>query len=160
MAREDKRAQEQREEQPVELSEAVTYALEEARMILPGIQALFGFQLIAVFNERFSEVFDSWGQWLHVAALVCVALACALAMTPAAYHRQNDRSKVSRELLNLSSVFIGSAMIPLLAAISIDVGLVAYVVSENRWISIGLGGVCAIVFVALWLVFPRRRRLR
>jgi hypothetical protein len=28
-------------------------AIEEARMVLPGIQALFGFQLIAVFNERF-----------------------------------------------------------------------------------------------------------
>jgi membrane associated rhomboid family serine protease len=38
------------------------------------------------------------------------------------------------------------------------VGLVAYVVSENRWVSIGLGGACAAVFVALWLVFPRRRR--
>ncbi|TLG71825.1 hypothetical protein [Methylocystis sp. B8] len=28
-------------------------AIEEARMVLPGIQALFGFQLIAVFNNRF-----------------------------------------------------------------------------------------------------------
>jgi hypothetical protein len=30
--------------------------IEEARMVLPGIQALFGFQLIAVFNERFKEL--------------------------------------------------------------------------------------------------------
>ncbi len=31
-------------------------AIEEARMVLPGIQALFGFQLIAAFNQRFSEL--------------------------------------------------------------------------------------------------------
>lgn len=152
MAHEDKR-----QEQQVELSEAVSYALDEARMILPGIQALFGFQLVAVFNDRFSEIFGCWGQWLHLAALVLVALSCALAMTPAAFHRQNDRTKVSRELLDLSSAFIGSAMIPLLAAISIDVGLVAYVVSENAWVSGAMGGACALVFAALWLVFPRWR---
>ena len=28
-------------------------AIEEARMVLPGIQALFGFQLVTVFNDRF-----------------------------------------------------------------------------------------------------------
>jgi membrane protein YdbS with pleckstrin-like domain len=148
------------EEQQVKLSEAVSYALEEARMILPGIQALFGFQLIAVFDSRFDEIFDEWGQWLHLAALVLVALACALAMTPAAFHRHNERSKVSRELLDLSSFFIGGAMIPLLAAISIDVGLVAYVVSENEWISNGMGVLCALVFAALWIVYPRWRKRR
>lgn len=151
---------EQPQEHDVKLSEAVTYALEEARMILPGIQALFGFQLVAVFNNRFSEVFGAWGQWLHLSALVLVALACALAMTPAAFHRQNERTQVSRELLDLSSVFIGSAMVPLLVAISIDVGLVAYVVSRNEWISNALGVLCAAVFAALWIVFPRWGRRR
>src|SRR5437870_9655568 len=88
------RRMEHEREKDVELEDAVTYALDEARMVLPGIQALFGFQLVAVFNERFSEIFDAWGQWLHLAALVFVALACALAMTPAAFHRQNDHGKV------------------------------------------------------------------
>ena len=37
------------------LSQAVTHLLDECRMILPGLQALFGFQLIAVFNQRFAQ---------------------------------------------------------------------------------------------------------
>lgn len=155
MAREDKR-----QEQQVELKDAVGYALDEARMILPGIQALFGFQLVAVFNERFAEIFGDWGQWLHLAALVLVALSCALAMTPAAFHRRNDHGKVSQRLLDVSSAFIGAAMVPLMGAISIDVGLVGYVVSESPWISTGLGVACALVFVALWLVYPSRRGAR
>jgi hypothetical protein len=32
------------------LEEETRTIIEEARMVLPGIQALFGFQLIAVFN--------------------------------------------------------------------------------------------------------------
>lgn len=39
----------------ISLSEAVTHLLEECRMVLPGIQALFGFQLIVVFNPTFYE---------------------------------------------------------------------------------------------------------
>lgn len=147
-------------EKSVELDKAVSYALDEARMILPGIQALFGFQLVAVFNDRFAEVFGAWGQWLHLAALVLVALACALAMTPAAFHRQNDHGKVSRELLDVSSRFIGAAMIPLMAAISIDVGLVTYVVSGTVRASVAFGAACAVVFAALWIVFPRWKRRR
>ena len=42
--------------QSVALKDAVQFALDEARMILPGVQALFGFQLIAVFNQRFDDL--------------------------------------------------------------------------------------------------------
>jgi hypothetical protein len=37
------------------LEDALTHLLEECRMVLPGVQALFGFQLIAVFNRSFFE---------------------------------------------------------------------------------------------------------
>ena len=37
------------------LPELVSHLLEECRMVLPGIQALFGFQLVAVFNQAFWE---------------------------------------------------------------------------------------------------------
>src|SRR5205823_10297737 len=59
---------------------------EEARMVLPGIQALFGFQLIAAFNTRFTEL-ELADRAVHLSALILVALAIALIMTPAAYHR-------------------------------------------------------------------------
>jgi hypothetical protein len=42
-------------------------AIEEARMVLPGIQALFGFQLIAIFNERFKELTED-EQLIHFSA--------------------------------------------------------------------------------------------
>jgi uncharacterized BrkB/YihY/UPF0761 family membrane protein len=52
------------------LSDAVTHVLEECRMVLPGIQTLFGFQLIAVFNSTFRERLSSPEQDLHLVAKI------------------------------------------------------------------------------------------
>ncbi|MBE7942515.1 MULTISPECIES: DUF6328 family protein [Ramlibacter] len=146
--------------QPVALKDAVGFALEEARMVLPGIQALFGFQLIAVFSQRFDEVFDGWHQGLHLAALALVALACGLAMTPAAYHRQVERGRVSQRLLDRASAFIGWALLPLMLAISIDLGLVGYAITGSDGVALALGLCSAAVLSACWLVFPRVAKRR
>jgi hypothetical protein len=45
-----------------------------------AIEALFGFQLIAVFNERFQQLAQA-EQVMHYLALLLVALAIAIIMT-------------------------------------------------------------------------------
>jgi hypothetical protein len=55
------------------LEKAASHLLEECRMVLPGVQALFGFQFIAVFNQAFSERLIPQERYLHLAALMCVA---------------------------------------------------------------------------------------
>ena len=51
------------------LGDAVTHLLEECRMVLPGVQALFGFQLIAVFNAGFGDKLTGAEQRLHLVAV-------------------------------------------------------------------------------------------
>jgi len=70
------------------LEQEASHILEEARMVGPGLQALFGFQLIAVFNSRFSSDLSAEEQGLHLAAIIPVAVSLLLIMAPAAYHRQ------------------------------------------------------------------------
>lgn len=60
--------------------------LREARVILPGAQALLGFQLVVTLNGRFSELPPALKN-LHLAAPCCVALSVIVLMTPAALHR-------------------------------------------------------------------------
>ena len=55
-------APEHEEREELSLSKAAEYLLEECRMVLPGIQALFGFQLVAVFNQSFGEKLSSGEQ--------------------------------------------------------------------------------------------------
>ncbi len=142
---------------PESLDKEVEHIIEEARMVLPGLQALFGFQLIAVFNQPFMTLSPS-EQRLHLCALVLVAVAIALIMAPAAYHRQAERNFVSRHLANYASRLITVAMMPLLIAIAIDVGLVAIMITSNRMFSVVLAIALALFFAWFWFVVPRSYR--
>ena len=82
-------------------------------MVLPGIQALFGFQLIAVFNETFEEKLSRVEQLLHLAAIVLVTVAIALVMAPAALHRRTQPREVSTRFIDLSSGLLVAGMFPL-----------------------------------------------
>ncbi|TMH22731.1 MAG: hypothetical protein E6H64_04795 [Betaproteobacteria bacterium] len=83
--------------------------LDEARMVLPGIQALFGFQLIAVFTEDFRRLADV-ERLAHLGSLLLVTIAIALIMTPAAYDRIVGEPRVSRRFITLASRLITSAI--------------------------------------------------
>ena len=65
----------EKECQELDLAQAATTLVDECRMVLPGIQAIFGFQLIAAFNERFAKELGPGEQLLHLAAMCLVALA-------------------------------------------------------------------------------------
>ena len=66
-----------------------------ARMLLPGVQAILGFQLVAVTNQRF-ELLTAHEQLLFLGAFVLLAVAMGLIMAPAAYHRQVERGAHER----------------------------------------------------------------
>ena len=104
---------------------AARATIEEARIVTPGIQALFGFQLVAAFSERFRQL-GSVEQELHFAALVLVALSLALIMTPAAYHRIAEPSSFSRFFVKLASRLIAVAMVPLMLALCLEVYIIGY----------------------------------
>ena len=135
-------------------------AIEEARMVLPGIQALFGFQLIAAFNAAFQKL-EPQEQILHFVALVLVALAIAIIMTPAAYNRLVERGSLSDFFVRLASWLIAAAMLPLMIALCVEVYLLGRLILHRQWICVAVAVVLLIIFACLWYVFPfAMRRLR
>jgi cytochrome bd-type quinol oxidase subunit 2 len=134
-------------------------AIEEARMVLPGIQALFGFQLIAGFNQGFSKL-SAVEQNLHYVSLVLVTLAIAIIMTPAAYHRIVEQGSVSLFFVRLISWLIAVAMVPLMVALGLEVYVVGTVVLEERTFSAIVAGVLVVILAALWFGFPFAMRNR
>src|SRR5262245_59041588 len=97
----------------VSLDSAAAHILEECRMVLPGIQALFGFQLIAVFNEGFAEKLSGAEQYVHLGAIILIVVAVALVMAPAALHRFTSQREVSERFIWLSSRLLLLSMLPL-----------------------------------------------
>ncbi len=134
------------------LKDSTAQLIDECRMVLPGIQALFGFQLIACFSERFEELTRSQ-QMLHFLALGLVAIAIALVMTPAAIHRIQAPRETSEKFVKVSSVLLLLAMAPLAAAISTEFYLVGRLLFDADWrvgAAMGLFG----FFIVLWVLLP------
>jgi hypothetical protein len=128
-------------------------AIEEARMVLPGIQALFGFQLMAVFNQRFSEL-SAGEQLIHYIAVLLIAVAIGLIMTPAAYHRQVEPGSVSGFFVRLASRLVAIAMLPLAVALCLEVYLLGRVILSDRMISFVVAGMLLLIFAGFWYLFP------
>ena len=141
------------------LEEEATHTTDEARMLLPGVQAILGFQLMAVTNQRF-VLFSSGEQILYLLAFLLLALAMGLIMAPAAFHRQAGRGKVTRRFVDLSSTFLTLAMIPLILAFAIDTYLVARLILEDAMKSGLIAGIVALVLAALWFLLPAAYRHR
>lgn len=140
-------------EQPQQTEKIAQEAIDEARMVLPGIQALFGFQLIAIFNQKF-ETLSDFDQRLHFLALLFISLSIALIMTPAAYHRQVEPGTVSKFFVSLASVLIAVAMLPLMMGLCLEVYLVGHIILHDMRSSAIIAIVLFVIFVALWYGFP------
>ncbi len=142
------------------LSEAVTHLLEECRMVLPGVQALFGFQLIAVFNSTFRERLTSTEQTIHLVAIGLVAMSVALVMAPAAYHRQTNPEEATESFIELATYLLLGSMVPLMVGITLDFYLIARLILENNSLSLLLSLALLIWFVTFWFLLPRFRKFR
>ncbi len=129
-------------------------------MILPGVQALFGFQLIAVFNQGFGEKLSMSEQHLHLAALGLVAIAGALVMAPAAYHRQTAVRHASEGFLQFAGWLLLLAMFPLILGIGMDFYLIARVILQDAGLALVLAVLLVLFFSAAWFVLPRIGALR
>jgi hypothetical protein len=135
------------------LEEEATHVTDEARMVLPGVQAVLGFQLIAVFNQR-SQEFTAGEQLLHLAAFLSMALAMGLLMTPAAYHRQVERGRVSRRFVDLSSTLLTLAMLPLIAGVCFDTYLIGRLILKEQDGALIVAAGTALLLAGLWYGLP------
>src|SRR5690242_4606719 len=120
------------------LTESISHTVEEARMLIPGVTAFLGFQLVAVFNNAFSQKLTRDEQMLHVAAMFLTLVALLMLLAPAAYHRQAESGWASQGFINLSSRLITGAT-PLFAlGMTIDFYLLVRAVSESTPLAFAL----------------------
>lgn len=137
------------------LSKAAQLILDESRMLLPGIQALFGFQLIAVFNQTFSDKLSPFEQQLHLLAISLIVLTTIIIMTPAAYHRQMEVKEVTESFIHMASKLMLISMMPLSLSISLDFYLVSRLILKNAAFALVIGVVSFTLFILEWMVIPR-----
>lgn len=95
---------------------------------------------------------------LHLTAMICVAIAVAMVMTPAAYHRQVLRDAVSAFFIDFSSWCVLLSMLPLLLGMTLDMYLIAELILDSAARALGVSLCLAALYVVLWFVLPRLLR--
>jgi len=141
------------------LHDRIDSTLTESRVILPGAQALFGFQLIVMLTKPFTEL-PAEAKLVHVGALLCVALTIILLMAPAAIHRLSFAGEDTPQMLRFGSGLVTAALLPLGLGIAGDV----YVAVGHSLDNEALGIVAALGILALllsiWYAWPLLVRAR
>ena len=147
------------EEKPTPLTTKIEQMLTEARIIVPGAQALLGFQLTVTLTKAFGQLSDSL-KLVHVASLCCVAVAIILLMTPAALHRISFAGEDKPSFFTIGSWFVILAPAPLAIGIAGDL----YIATSTAAASLTLGAILALAVLSLlaclWYILPMALRAR
>jgi hypothetical protein len=141
------------------LEDRLTHVLEELRVVLPGTQALLGFQLVAVFSTGF-EVLPQWQKDVHFVSLLFVTFGAMLLMTPAAYHRIVDDGDDTEAMHMFATRALMLAMAALGIGLSLDLVVVAEVVLGSLVIAIATASIALVTFATAWFVLPLALRAR
>jgi hypothetical protein len=131
----------------------VEQLLTEARVVLPGAQALFGFQLAIVLTRAFEQL-PKASVVVHAASLLLVALAVMMLMAPAPYHRIVYAGEDTEDMYRVSSALVTGATLPLGLGLAGDVYVVIAKISGSFAIGSFTGGVAFVFLIGLWCLYP------
>jgi hypothetical protein len=152
-------ASHERERAPTKLEDKIQQVLTEARVILPGAQALLGFQFITILSDSFSKLPAS-SQYVHVGSMLAVALTTIFLMTPAAYHRLVEDGEATERFQRFSSRMVLLSLGPLAVGLCGDFYVVLYKVSQSRPLAAGIAGLQLAAFLGVWFGLTYALRLR
>lgn len=143
-----------------DLEHKIEHVLTEARIVLPGAQALLGFQFVAVLLGGFEQLPKS-SQYVHVISLTLVVVSIILLMMPAVYHRIVESGKPTERFYRVAANAIVSSMVFLAIGTCGDFLIVARRVTLSltwSWIATALLILC---FYGLWfgVSFREKRAL-
>jgi hypothetical protein len=136
-------------EQESKITDKIEHVLTETRVVLPGAQALLGFQFLVILTEAFDNL-PQWSKYVHLLSLGFITLSIVLLMTPAAYHRIVERGEESEHFHRFASRILLIAMIPLGLGLSGDLFVVARKVLGSLELAIALAVSTLLLFYGLW----------
>lgn len=142
-----------------DLDTRIKQVLTETRVVLPGAQALLGFQFTAVLTDAFATL-PALSQYVHLASLGLIAISIMCLMAPAAFHRIVERGQDTERLHFFASAMVLCAMVPLAFGIAGDCYVVVSKVLQSANLALISAVLSLIFFFGLWFGVTAAMRLR
>ena len=143
----------------LDLTTKIEQMMTEARVILPGAQALFGFQLIVMLTPAFSDL-PAESKLVHAGSLLCVVLTVILLMAPAAIHRLSFSGEDTPRMLRFGSGLVTAALLPLGLGLAGDIYVAVGHSLKSETLGIAAALAILILLLGIWYVWPLLVRAR
>jgi hypothetical protein len=139
------------------LEDQINQVLEEARMVLPGAQALMGFQFAIMLVDSFAKLPPS-AQYLHLVGFGLIVVTTILLVTPAAYHRLVNQGEDTPDFPRFASRMVLAAMTCLALGIATDFYVVVGKVTGSALFGLITSLLMLAGFYGLWFGYTWYRR--
>jgi hypothetical protein len=126
--------------------------LQEVRVVLTGVQLLFGFLLALAVSDRFRSI-DPAMKTLYVAVLLTAALTIGLLVAPVCYHRRVFQCGRKQELVRASHRLVTAGLITMWLTVLGAVTLVLCLVLHTA-MALLFGTLLGAVLAGLWWLLP------
>ena len=137
---------------PTDIHKKVDHVLQEARMALPGAQALLGFQFASFLSASFDQL-PSVYRVSHLFSLCAIAVSTILLIAPAAWHRIVEAGEDSERFHRIASRFLLFAMAFLANGLALEFAVAIYTSTASSVASV-IGGILLATFCyGLWFVY-------
>jgi hypothetical protein len=137
----------------------IEHMLAEARVVLPGVQALLGFQLIAVLTKSFEQLPTAL-KMIHFAGLIMLTVAMVLLIAPAAFHRIAFAGADSPTFHNIGSNLLTSASVALALGLAAGVHVAIAIITGEGMMALGVTAFVLLGLIGLWFLWPLMARRR
>ena len=144
-------------EEPTKLRQKIKEALIEDRMVLPGAQALLGFQVANAFTNTFDRL-PKTSQWTHLGSLLCVAMSTIFLIAPAAYHRIAENGEDSEEFYEISGRMLLFALFWLGLGIAADLWVILERMTQSSLIAWIVSAATLLFFYGIWFGYSAVKR--
>jgi hypothetical protein len=144
------------EDEAERLDRELIELLNELRVVMPGVQVLFGFLLTVPFQQRFGDV-TAFQRDVYFATLLLTAASAAFLMAPSAFHRLTFREGQKPYLVELGTRQTICGMVLLALAMNGVLLLLTDVLFGSVVVAIVVA-VMSALFSWLWFGLAWRRR--
>lgn len=129
--------------------------LNELRVVLPGVQVLFAFLLIAPFNSTFADVTD-FERYVYLGTLAATAISTVLLMAPTAHHRVRFRDHDKEFIVTMGNRLTVMGLVSIAVSMCGAVLLVTSFTFGSVTAAACTTGL-ALAFIGLWFGLPALR---
>jgi hypothetical protein len=139
------------------LKDQVADLMTETRIVLPGVQALLGFQFAAYLTDAFPKL-SPGVRAAHHAGLALLLLSMVLLMTPAPFHRLAEEGQDSTRTCRVGRACIVGALGTLALGLAADIYVAIRIITGSGPAAVGGAGLGAFAAFGLWFALPLVRR--